>query len=103
MYDGVLFIQQAENRARELVRVAERHPKMLAMLKQMVKGNAYVSLGMGHGLMMYAILAHHGRIKADQQFLTQWGYAEEQVLAPPPEIQQQEAMNGHYAGTTTNL
>src|SRR6266568_2742459 len=87
IYDGVLIMRESENRARELVAVAQHHKGMLAVLEQLVESNDYITMTVGHGMMVYAILAHHGRVKADVQILSKFGYLEEQVLGTLPELQ----------------
>lgn len=81
-YDGMLLIGESEKRATEVIMVARHHAGMLKVIERIVTGNDYISLIMGHGIMLYAILANHGRVQADPVLLHQYGYTHEQVLAP---------------------
>ena len=98
MYDGILLIREARNRAEELVNVAKHHKGMLKMLERLVESNDYITMAVGHGLMFYAIMAHHGRIKADEAFLAQIGYHEKQVLALPEGMPQDGVTAGSQNG-----
>lgn len=79
-YDGCLLILGAEDRAKELLSVAQHHKRMLDMIERIVEGNDYVTLATGHGLVLYAMLVHHERIKGDIPFLMKLGYHESQIL-----------------------
>lgn len=61
-YDGMLIISGAEDRARELVQVANHHPAMKRTLKQLTQSNDYIALAVGHGAIALAIAQHHGWI-----------------------------------------
>lgn len=89
-YDGLLIITESEKRAKELLRVAQHHKGMMDTIERIVGGNDYIALATGHGLMLYAILAHHGRIKGDQLFLAQIGYHERQIV---PDLEQAEPVS----------
>jgi hypothetical protein len=102
-YDGMLLISESEKRAQEVIMVARHHKGVLAIIERIVTGNDYVSLLMGHGVMLYAILANHGRVQADPVFLHQYGYSKEQVLAPLIAAQMaQGQMNGNGAAVPAN-
>lgn len=58
--DGTIIMSGAEDRARELVAVAEHHPQMMRVLRRMTANNAYIALVIGHGGMAAQILAAHG-------------------------------------------
>ena len=87
-YDGLILIRESHHRATEVVNVAKHHKRMLEALEAIVDSNDYVACFIGHGMMAYAILAHHGKLKSDPLFLAQFGYHEQQVMAPP------EGVNG---------
>jgi hypothetical protein len=90
-YDGILLIKCAEQRAEEVVRAARHNKAVWNILVKVVEGGDLGSLIIGHTLMVYAILAHHGRAKKNELLLQQIGYSEEIILAPP------EGMNGHVS------
>lgn len=99
-YTGVVLIKEAEKRATELVNVARHHKKMMEFLKRLAAGNDYMTCLLGHGIMIYAIASHFGRVP-QTPILTAMGLSEAQVLAPPPGME--EMLNGHtpdlaYAG-----
>lgn len=81
MYDGMIIIQKSVDRAKEMVNVAKHHPPFLKLLKQITKSNDYIVALSGHGLMLYAIMAHHGRIPANMVLLQQTGYADIPIVA----------------------
>jgi hypothetical protein len=87
MYDGIVLVKGAEDRAREVVRVAEKHPWLLAFLKRMMKASVYGSFAIGHGMMAYAILSNHDRLPKDENILALYGYTEAQLFRPPQEEQ----------------
>lgn len=91
VYDGLVLIKESENRATEMVRVAKHHRGMYKILERISESNDYITCAVGHGIMAYAIMAHHGRVKADPIILKQYGYSEEEVLAPLMEAQQGQA------------
>lgn len=100
-YTGVMLIKEAEKRATELVNVARHHKKMMEFLKRLAAGNDYMTCILGHGIMLYAIASHFGRVP-QTPILAAMGLSEEQILAPPPGMA--EMMNGHapdlaYAGS----
>lgn len=78
-YTGALLIQRAEQRASELVAVAKHHPGMLKMLSQVTAGNDYIACIIGHGTMLYAVMAHFGQLPK-HPILTDLGLSESQVL-----------------------
>ena len=82
IYDGVLLIKESQNRAVELVKVARHHKWLYAFLERAVETNDYLVALAGHGMMLYGMLAHHGRLKADEAFLAANGLSEKQILAP---------------------
>jgi hypothetical protein len=78
IYDGAIITKGAEERAKEVMEVAKLHPWLMQFLEKMEKGNAYGSLILGHGMVLYAILAHHDRLPKSP-LLASYGYAEEQL------------------------
>lgn len=60
--DGYLIMSGCEDRAKELVAVANHHPQMKKALKQMTTGNDYIALALGHGAIVFAIAANHNII-----------------------------------------
>jgi hypothetical protein len=88
-YDGVLLIKCAEARAEEIVRAARHNKAVWNVLVKVVEGGDLGSMLIGHTLMFYAILAHHGRAKKNELLLSQLGYSEEIIL------QQPEGINGY--------
>ncbi len=80
IYDGVVVIKGSEDRATEVVLVARKHKWLMEFLERMVETNDYVLLTVGHGMMLYAILANHGRIKANESVLAQFGYHPSQLI-----------------------
>lgn len=97
MYDGLLLMKESENRAKELIAVASHHKGMLNILEKLVESNDYITLTIGHGMMIYAMLAHHKRLKGDAFMLAQFGYSEQQVLGPMYQPSEEESQNGHVA------
>jgi hypothetical protein len=83
LYDGVLLIKGAEDRATEVVRVAMVNPRMMKIIDQMIEGNVYFNLVMGHGIILMAILMNHGRIPSNPALLMPFGLLPEQVLPLP--------------------
>lgn len=92
MYDGMIIIQKSVDRAKEMVNVAKHHPSFLKLLKQITKSNDYIVALSGHGLMLYAIMAHHGRIPANMVLLQQTGYADIPIVQQQAEQLFQEAV-----------
>lgn len=79
-YDGMVLIGSAQKRAEELVRAARHDKRVMKVLEKIANSSDIGSALLGHGLMLYAILAHHGRIKKNDMLLIQLGYHETQVL-----------------------
>jgi hypothetical protein len=57
----IIFITSME-RAQEVLRVARRHKMLMKIVDQIISGNDYVALALGHIGMMGEILALHGRL-----------------------------------------
>lgn len=57
----IIFITALE-RASEVLRVARRHKLMMKIVDQIISGNDYVALALGHVGMIGEILALHGRL-----------------------------------------
>jgi hypothetical protein len=58
--DGVLIMATAEDRAKELVLLANHHPNLKKALRSMTESNDYIIFAMGHGGLLVAILQNHG-------------------------------------------
>lgn len=91
-YDGIVLMKQSSNRANELIRAARHDKRMYAFLEKFANGSDLGGFILGHILMFYAIMAHHGRVTANQLLLAQLGYHESQVLEvaqpqPPEPVQ----------------
>jgi hypothetical protein len=57
----IVFITALE-RAQEVLRVARRHKMLMKIVDQVISGNDYVALALGHVGMVGEILALHGRL-----------------------------------------
>lgn len=86
LYDGAIIIKTAEDRAKEVLEVAKLHPWLMKFLEKAEKGNAYGSLILGHGMVLYAIMAHHDRLPKSPLLAT-YGYSEEQLGLPTEQVQ----------------
>jgi hypothetical protein len=84
LYDGVLIIKGAEDRATEVIRVAMQHPGMMKVIDAMIEGNVYFNLAMGHGVMLMAILMNHGRIPLNEGILSYFQLMPNQVIPQSP-------------------
>lgn len=91
-YDGVLLIKSSKARSEEVVKACRHNKQAWNVLTRMTEASDIGNLIVGHGLMLYAILAHHGKAVRNDPLLAQLGYHESQILAPPPEM---EGMNGN--------
>lgn len=58
--DGTLLIATSEDRAKELVLLANHHPNLKKALRSMTESNDYIIFAMGHGGLLVAILQNHG-------------------------------------------
>lgn len=58
--DGVLIMSTAEDRAKELVLLANHHPNLKKALRSMTESNDYIIFAMGHGGLLVALLQNHG-------------------------------------------
>lgn len=58
--DGILIMGTSEDRARELVLLANHHPNLKKALRSMTESNDYIIFGMGHGGLLIAIMQNHG-------------------------------------------
>ena len=84
LYDGVLIIKGAEDRATEVIRVAMQHPGMMKVIDAMIEGNVYFNLAMGHGVVLMAILMNHGRIPMNEGLLSYFQLMPNQVIPQAP-------------------
>jgi hypothetical protein len=84
MYAGVVIAKNANVRAEEVVRAARHDKTMWKWVERVANGSDMGNLLVGHGLMVWAILIQAGRLPGDVNKLAALGYAEWQVLAPPP-------------------
>lgn len=60
---GHIIIDSANARARELIGLAKKYPRVMKLLRQAEKGGGLFAFLAGHGIMVYAILAAHDRVK----------------------------------------
>lgn len=58
--DGMLIMATSEDRAKELVLLANHHPNLKKALRSMTESNDYIIFAMGHGGLLVAILQNHG-------------------------------------------
>lgn len=63
--DGILIISSADERARELVLVANHHPALKKGLRNLTESNDYITFAFGHGTLALAILQSHGIMPRD--------------------------------------
>ncbi len=63
-FTGQLVIAEAPKRAQELILMARHNKQFLTFLKKAVKQSDYVSFIVGHGSMVYLILAHYDLVPA---------------------------------------
>jgi hypothetical protein len=98
-YSGLVLIKSCEARAEEMVRAC-RHSKLAwKWLERIVSGSDITSCVIGHGLMLYAIMAHQGKLVKNEQILAMTGYAEWQVMAPPPGMNDASSKAGNTGDT----
>lgn len=88
---GKIIFVEAENRAREMLRVARHHKQMMLIIDRMIEGNDYLACALGHLGMVASIFALNDRLPENQLTVTfKWqGLAS---LAKWNSIE--EAMNG---------
>lgn len=83
-YDGLLIIKTASQRAEEMVRACRHDKRAWQVLVRIANGSDVGSMVIGHTLLLYAIAAHHGRVKSNPMLLASIGYHESQILVQPP-------------------
>jgi hypothetical protein len=59
---GKIIFVEAETRARELLRVARHHKRMMYIIDRMIEGNDYMACALGHLGMLASIFALSGRL-----------------------------------------
>jgi hypothetical protein len=59
---GKIIFVEAETRARELLRVARHHKRMMLIIDRMIEGNDYMACALGHLGMLASIFALSGRL-----------------------------------------
>jgi hypothetical protein len=96
MYAGLILIKLADDRSEEVVRACRHNKSAWRWLERIVNSSDVGSCIVGHGLMLYAILVHAGRLKGDVNNLAMFGLAEYQIMAPPPGMPTQEEMNAGF-------
>lgn len=83
-YAGLALIKHAESRAEEVVRACRHSKAAWHWLERIVSGSDVTSCLIGHGIMLYAIMAQSGRLPKNDPLLQMFGLAEWQVLGTPP-------------------
>lgn len=97
-YDGVLIISQSEQRATELVAAARHNKQVYKWVERLAHSNDMIAAIVGHGVMVYALMANHGRIEPNPVILHKFGMSKEQVLGLIPglsEVGSNGAGSGH--------
>jgi hypothetical protein len=96
-YAGIVLIKSAETRAEEVVRACRHNKDAWKWLERIVSGSDLTTCLLGHGLMLYAIMSHgeKSRLPKNNELLQMFGYADWQVLVPPPGMEAYGNANGH--------
>jgi hypothetical protein len=94
-YAGIVLIKCAEARAEEVVRACRHSKAAWRWLERIVSSSDVTTCLLGHGIMLYAIMAQMGRLPKNDQLLHMFGYAEEQVMGPPMEWKPDGNANGY--------
>jgi len=106
-YDGMVLISGAHDRATEVVNVAAHNKRNFELLERIFAQGDFMKMVVGHGAMIYAILANHDRIPKNPILLQQLGYLPEQLFAKFESAQNAStaSSNGHthYAETTADI
>jgi hypothetical protein len=83
-YAGLVIMKSAEVRSMEAVKAARHHKQVWQALEKFVYGGDVFAFFAGHGLMIFAILVHAGRIKSNAKLdmlLALSGYHERSILS----------------------
>lgn len=96
-YDAMLMLRTSGRHAELIVRAARHDKRVWDVLERLTQSSDFVALASFEGLLLYAILAHHGRLPKNDTLLQQFGYSEAQILEVP------EGMNGNAAPTGAAL
>ena len=89
----IIFVTSLE-RASEVLRVARRHKVLMQIVDQIISGNDYVALVLGHVGMVGEILALHGRLPSSpftsglvisgRQHIAQWDMLQNGIVTEQP-------------------
>lgn len=93
IYVGLVIIKNAQDRSTEMVRACRHNKIAWKWLEAFVNSSDTASCIMGHGLMIYAIMVHSGRLRGDVGSLALFGYAEHQVFEPTQDVEYHEQQN----------
>jgi hypothetical protein len=97
-YSGMVLMRTAEVRSEELIRAARHNPVVWHWIEYFANSSDTFNLIAGHGIMLWAILVSLGRAKGNPAIFQMAGISEEQIMAPPPSMTQEE-MNVYNAAT----
>jgi len=103
-YSGMVLMQSSHARSEELIRAARHNPVVWKWIEYFANSSDTFNLICGHGIMLWAIFAHTGRIKGNPAIFQMAGLSEEQIMAPPPNMPEmsQEEMNAYTAAVGYN-
>lgn len=87
-YSGLILIKSAGDRAEEVVKACRHNKEAWKWLERITSSSDLAGCLLGHGIMLYAIMSYNGRLAKNPQLLQMFGYAEEQIMAPPPGMEQ---------------
>jgi hypothetical protein len=94
-YDGMILIMCAEQRAQEMALALSHNKQIFELVERVFAQGDITKCIVGHGLMVYAILANHNRMPRNDILLQQLGYAPGQVFAKF-NVPTQEAQSNGY-------
>lgn len=94
-YDGYLLLKTSAQHAELIVKACRHDKRVFDALEKLTQGGDVFALLSFEGILLYALLSHHGRIPKNDVMLHQFGMTEKQV------IPQQEPNYNGYAGATT--
>jgi hypothetical protein len=98
-YDAMLLIKTSAQHAELIVKAARHDKRVFEVLERMTQSSDIIALATFEGILLYALLVHHGRVPENKPLLQQFGYSEEQVLAPPPT--DESAENGYVSNAAS--
>lgn len=93
-YDGYLLLKTSAQHAELIVKATRHDKRVFDALEKMTEGGDIFALLSFEGILIYALLSHHGRIPKNDVMLQQFGMTETQVIP-----QQEPSYNG-YADRT---